>query len=155
MGGTKKLIKKIEEKKDMKLTPKRKKILRIFIESDKKHLSAEDIYLSLKNRKISIGLTTIYRTLDLFVKKKIITKLDLGDDTARYEFIYMEEERKHHHLICKDCGKVIETSGLLPEDLKNILLKKEGFKMVNHSLKIYGYCQECCNNENNSYENKE
>lgn len=155
MGKTKNIIKNIEEKKDIRLTSQREEILRIFVESDKKHLSAEDIYLLLKAKNISISLTTIYRSLDLFVKNKIISQIDFGDDTARYEFIYKEEERKHHHLICKNCGKVIEISGLLPDDLENILLKEEGFQIVNHCLKIYGYCQECRNIKNSNYENKD
>ena len=154
MGETKNLIKNIEEKKDIKLTPKREEILGIFIKNNKKHLSAEDIYLLLKNKNISIGLTTIYRTLDLFVKNKIISKRNFGDDSARYEFIYKEEERRHHHLICKNCGKVIEISGLLPDDLEDFLLKKEEFQMVNQCLKIYGYCQECRNIKNSCYENE-
>ena len=143
MGDINNLIKNIAEKNDINLTSKRKEILRIFIESDKKHLSAEDIYFLIKKRNISIGLTTIYRTLNLLVKKNIVCKREFGDNSTKYEFAYKEKEGKHHHLICKNCGKVIETSGLLPEELEKILLKKEGFQVTNHCLKIYGYCEEC------------
>ncbi|MFW6282169.1 MAG: Fur family transcriptional regulator [bacterium] len=145
MNETKNNVKNFIENTGLKLTPKRKKVLQIFLQNKNKHLSAENIYLLIKENNNSIGMATIYRTLNLFVEKGIIIKRDFDDKSSRYEFINKEEKSKHHHLICKNCGKVIEKKGLLPDDLKETLLKKEGFKVVNHSLKIYGYCKECRN----------
>ena len=70
----------------------------------RKHLSAEDIYISVHSEYSSIGLATVYRTLELMVNNGLVYKFDFGDGRARYE---LAEGGKsgghHHHLICKKC----------------------------------------------------
>ncbi|MDI3546461.1 MAG: Fur family transcriptional regulator, ferric uptake regulator [Halanaerobiales bacterium] len=138
-----KIINELE--KNIRLTPQRKEIVRIFLENNQKHLSAFDIYDLIKEKDLSIGMATIYRTLDLLEEKGLIAKRDFGDDLARYEFIY-KNKGKHHHLICKNCGKIIEISNILPPDLKERLLEEEGFQCTNSRLEIYGYCEDCKKN---------
>jgi Fur family transcriptional regulator, ferric uptake regulator len=129
------------EKKGVRLTSNREDILEILLEEGHKHLSAADIYDLLRNRNKSMGLATIYRTLDLLTKIGILAKRDFDSETSRYELVI--NQGTHHHLICKNCGKVIEIPDLLPDDIKKKLLKENGFLCLDYNIKFYGYCKEC------------
>lgn len=136
------VIKDLMEKNDIRITYQRKKVLEILIENKDKHISVEEIYSLSKKKDNIIALPTIYRTMDILENIGAVIKHDFGDGAAKYEF-FMKEEEIHHHLICKRCGKIIEISGLLPNDLNKRLLDEKGFKSEEKSLKIYGYCKEC------------
>jgi len=129
------------EKKGIRLTPQRKDIIRILIENNHKHLSASDIYDSLKEENKIMGLATVYRTLDLLTKMGMVMKRDFDSELSHYELVI--DQVNHHHLICKNCGKVIEIPDILPKDIKNKLLEEKGFKCMTCSIKFYGYCKEC------------
>lgn len=128
--------------KDYKLTPQRRVVLEIFASNPEKHLSAEEIYALVKKTHPEIGLATVYRTLDLFAELDILQKMDFGDGRGRYEF-YESEVHNHHHLICLKCGSVSEFEDDLLESLESTIEKVNHFKVVDHQLKFYGYCQNC------------
>lgn len=128
--------------KDYKLTPQREVILRAFVEQGKGHLSAEDVYNLVKVKNPDIGLATVYRTLDLLAELDILQKMDFGDGRSRYEMCGMEEHH-HHHLICLNCHQVAEFDDDLLETLEAVIVRKSGFKIVDHDLKFYGLCKEC------------
>jgi Fur family transcriptional regulator, ferric uptake regulator len=136
------IIDDLVEKTGIRLTPQREKILQLIIENNNKHLTVDDIYILARENGSSIGIATIYRTIDLLEEVGAIVKRDFGGDSAKYEFVFKDKD-EHHHLICKKCGKVIEVSGLLSDDIEERLLKEKGFRCVEHCLKIYGYCSEC------------
>lgn len=136
------IISNLVKKTGMRLTSQRKTILEILIMNTDQHLSTKEIYLMAKDKDKSIGIATVYRNIDVLEKMHIVDKRNFGDDVAKYEFA-SREKAEHHHLICNHCGKVIEISGLLPDDLYNRLLEEKNFQFVDHSLKIYGYCQNC------------
>ena len=89
------------EKKGIRLTPQRKDIIRILIENNHKHLSASDIYDSLKEENKIMGLATVYRTLDLLTKMGMVMKRDFDSELSHYELVI--DQVNHHHLICKNC----------------------------------------------------
>lgn len=127
-----------------KLTTQRQVILRAFVESEKTHLSAEDVFEIVKKKSPDIGLATVYRTLDLFTEMDLLKKLDFDDGCNRYEMNSKEDDGHfHHHLICMGCGKVWECRDDLLETLETILYKRYHFQTVDHQLKVYGYCEEC------------
>lgn len=130
------------EKMDIRLTYQRKIILNTLIDNVGKHLSANEIYTLIKDKENIIGMATIYRTIDMLLKKGIVIKHDFGDSAAKYE-IEIENTRNHHHLICKKCGKVIEASGLLKDDFYEKLMEEKGFQCTEYKLKIFGYCDKC------------
>lgn len=136
------------EKKGIRLTSQRQDIIRLLINDENKHLSASDIYNLLQDKDSSMGLATVYRTLDLLTKMGIVVKRDFNDEISRYELV--TNRISHHHLICKNCGKVIEIPDLLPENITRKILQKKGFKCVDYSIKFYGYCQECREKIDNS-----
>lgn len=128
--------------KEYKLTPQRRIILKVIMEKDKRHLSAEEIYSIVKESFPDIGLATVYRTLDLLAELGILQKMDFGDGKARFE-LNDEDVHHHHHLICLSCGKVEEFDLDLLESLEESISKKTNFDIINHRLKFYGYCSEC------------
>lgn len=141
------IITNLTEKNDFRITYQRRKILEILIENKDKHVSVEEIYSLSKEKDKTIALPTIYRTMSILEKTGIISKNDFGGGAAKYEFCL----ETHHHLICERCGKIIEISGLLPDDLSKRLLEEKGFQSKDQRLKIYGYCKDCLNQLKKSY----
>jgi Fur family ferric uptake transcriptional regulator len=132
-----------------RMTAGRQAILDILAGSNK-HLSAEDIYMKVHPRHPNIGLTTIYRTLDILSSMGLVYKFDFGDGRARYE---LSEGPKglhhHHHLVCTGCNKVIDYTDFINEELKLLqeteksLSKKYDFRITNHLIQFYGLCSNC------------
>lgn len=129
--------------KGYKLTPQRRAIVEILVSNEGKHLTAEEIYDLVKVDCPEIGLATVYRTIVLLEELGIVTKLDLGDNCSRYELIHEEENHQHHHLICRNCSRVIEVEGDLLELLEQNIEQKYNFKIQDHSVKFFGLCSNC------------
>ncbi|MEW8993377.1 Fur family transcriptional regulator [Clostridium sp.] len=136
-------LKLILKEKGYKLTPQRRSILDEIIKNEGSHLTTEEIYDLVKVNCPEIGLATVYRTVQLLEEMGVLYKLDLDDGCSRYELCDEDESHQHHHLICQNCGKVIEVEGDLLEELEQIIEKKYNFKIKNHSLKFYGTCDNC------------
>jgi len=108
-----------------------------------RHLSAEEVYMLVKHQNPEIGLATVYRTLDILAEIGVLLKNDFGDGRSRYEFSRQDEHHHHHHLICLSCGSVSEFDDDLLESLEAVITKRTQFKVVDHDLKFYGYCNKC------------
>jgi Fur family ferric uptake transcriptional regulator len=112
-------------------------------------MSAKEIYDALSKVYPGIGLSTIYRTLGLLVRADFINKMDIGDGQSRYEFKSDEKDKHHHHLICTKCGKIIDYSDFLNEELELIskaeksLARKYNFLVQDHNIDFYGLCKDC------------
>ncbi|MDD5081564.1 MAG: transcriptional repressor, partial [Candidatus Omnitrophica bacterium] len=105
-----------------KLTISRQAILEVLSKTSK-HLSAEEIYNDVYKIYPGAGLATVYRTLELLVELGLVHKFDFGDGRARYELIEGPEGKKHHHhLICTKCGKIIDYTDFIEDEVE--LLKK-------------------------------
>lgn len=135
--------KNILQKEGYKLTNQRKDILRTLINNNTKHLSCEDVFNIVSIESPDLGIATVYRTLQLFEKLNIVYKINFDDGLSRYELNLGEENHQHHHLICLNCGKVIEVKLDLLESLENKIEKDGNFKIVDHNVKFYGYCKKC------------
>lgn len=131
------------KEKGYKLTPQRRSILDEIIKNEGSHLTAEEIYDLVKVNCPEIGLATVYRTVQLLEEMGVVCKLDLDDGCSRYELCDDDETHQHHHLICQNCGVVIEVEGDLLEELEQVIESKYNFKIKNHSLKFYGICDNC------------
>lgn len=132
-----------------RFTLPRRIILQI-LGNTEKHLSAEEIYLRAYQIYPAIGLTTVYRTLDLLVKNGLVMKLESGEGRARYELAgKVEGVSCHQHLICMNCRTFLDSRELTEEELEVIermkekLYQKYGFKVKNCILQFYGECKEC------------
>ncbi len=136
-------VRELLKEKDLRLTPQREAVLRILMQSKDEHLTAEDIYDRTRDHYSDIGLATIYRSLDLFEELGLVSRLDFGTGGRRYEFSLDRDRHYHHHLICLDCGTIFEFSEDLLEDLEDTIGRESGFQVVDHSLRFFGYCQQC------------
>jgi len=132
-----------------RLTIPREAIIDILSKTSE-HLSAEDIYLAVHKVYPNIGLTTVYRTLELLVQLGLVVKFDFGDGRARYELTEGPKGRlHHHHLICANCGRIIDYTDFIDEELELLrktekgLEKKFNFKITNHLIQFYGLCEDC------------
>ncbi|NMF04989.1 Fur family transcriptional regulator [Clostridium beijerinckii] len=131
------------KKKGYKLTPQRRSIVDTIIENEGQHLTAEEIYDSVKKSCPEIGLATVYRTILLLEELGVISRLDLNDGCSRYEIVHSNETHRHHHLICNICHKVLEVQDDLLEDLESGIENQYKFKILDHSVKFFGVCDEC------------
>lgn len=131
------------KKKGYKLTPQRRAIVDTIIDSEGEHLTAEEIYDKVKKICPEIGLATVYRTVLLLEELSVISRLDLNDGCSRYELFHKDEMHRHHHLVCNICNKVQEVQDDLLEDLEAKIEGQYNFKIMDHSLKFYGICDEC------------
>ncbi|MBN2426347.1 MAG: transcriptional repressor [Calditrichaceae bacterium] len=132
-----------------RLTNPRQVVINILKNTDK-HLSAEDIYVDSLKINSSIGLTTVYRTLDLFQQIGIVQKFDFGEGKARYELIKNPIKKEHHHhIICVKCKEIVDYTDFLNEELELInktekaLSEKYQFKILHHTVHFYGMCSKC------------
>ena len=130
----------------LKVTLPRMKILEILESSDKRHLSAEDIYRVLLDAGEEIGLATIYRVLTQFEGAGLVLRHHFETGQAVFE---LERGKHHDHLICVKCGKIIEFVDEAIEAKQKEIAKKNGFRISDHSLIIYGICDNsnCQNNQ--------
>ncbi len=130
-------------------TQARQVVLDVFY-SSREHLSAEDIYLKIHRKYPGIGLTTVYRTLEILNRLGIIEKHDFGDGRARYEITHhMCKKGHHHHLVCSECGRIIDYDDFvdketeLIKDVEEHIARKHGFKITGHLVQFFGICPEC------------
>jgi len=127
-------------KRQLKLTQGRKAVLQeIFLQPG--HLEAEDLWRSLRRKKRRVSRATVYRTLDLLVDSGMVRKVDLGHGHSHYEKALLQAH--HEHMVCLECGKVIEFSDKEMEGDLDKLCKKSGFEHTAHRFEIFGYCGEC------------
>ena len=106
------------------------------------HLSVEDIERRLREEEERIGKATIYRTLDLLVKSKLVEEHDFGEGFKRYEH-RLSRQPVHEHLICLECGRVTEFRSEEVERVEGRVANEYGFAPARHRLEIYGLCRDC------------
>ncbi|GAA0443924.1 ferric iron uptake transcriptional regulator [Lentibacillus halophilus] len=136
-------IKKQLHAQSYKLTPQREATVRVLLEREEDHLSAEDVYLLVKEKSPEIGLATVYRTLELLSELKIVDKVNFGDSVSRYDLRKEGAEHFHHHLVCVECGSVEEIEEDLLEEVEQIVEKDWCFQVKDHRLTFHGVCQHC------------
>jgi Fur family ferric uptake transcriptional regulator len=124
----------------LKVTKERKAVLNVFMGTER-HVTAEELYREMKDKGSSIGLATIYRTLNLFCESGLAEQRHFGDGQARYELTYNVQH--HDHLVCKQCHRIIEFENLEIERLQEKVAKKHHFTIDNHKLELYGTCETC------------
>ena len=130
----------------LKITAPRLKILQILTQSSNHHLSAENIYKILLEMGDEIALATIYRVLTQFESTGLITKHNFDD--TRHSVFELCNINHHDHLICTQCNYIEEFYDETIENRQEIIAKQINFKILTHSLTIYGICAHCQNNTN-------
>lgn len=124
----------------LRKTAQRDLILDIFLRTEE-HLTSEDLYWLVQKEDPSVGHTTVYRTLKLLTEAGLAREVRFGDNKTYYEHHYNHEH--HDHMICTDCGQVIEFYSEEIESLQDQVAEKFGFRLSHHSLRMWGVCDEC------------
>ena len=124
----------------LKATKQREEILNIFLNSPG-HKNLAQIYAQVVKANPKIGYTTVYRTLKLLTRLGLATQRKFADGETRYE--PTSEGSHHDHLICLDCGRIIEFEDATLEALQNGIAQRHRFKVSHHRMELYGRCEEC------------
>ena len=125
-----------------KLTPQRRAVISA-IASSPDHLTPTALYQKVRRGHPTIGLVTIYRTLEILAKLELVCELHAGGSCPSYT---IAAPGHHHHLICADCGEVIDFSGYHLTELEERLRRETGFEIEGHLLEFIGRCQNCQQN---------
>ncbi|MCX7772411.1 MAG: transcriptional repressor [Clostridia bacterium] len=125
---------------NLKNTRQRASILKA-LENAGQPITAEDIYLLLKDDKVSISLSTVYRVLDTLVEKGLALKNTMTDNPKAFYELKNHEHR--HHLLCVGCHKMLPVDGCPLKDYEKLLEEKFGFSVKGHKLEVFGYCEGC------------
>lgn len=126
----------------LKVTHPRLRILRLLEESEKHHLSAEDVYRMLveDGDDAGIPIATVYRVLTQFEAAGLIVRHNFGDGASCYELDHGEH---HDHILCISCGRVDEFVDEHIEKHQKEVAERMGYEITDHALYIYGVCADC------------
>ena len=135
-------LKIVLKNKGMKYTEQRAIVLQILLNLDD-HLNAEELNDIIKKEypEQNIGIATIYRTLNFLEEVNLISSISFGKDGKKYES--NSKDQHHDHLICTSCGKIVEFFDETIEKRQEEIAVKNGFKITDHTMQIYGLCDVC------------
>ena len=122
-----------------RLTPQRIMILEA-IENSDHHISAEEIHAQIVTKYPNVNISTVYRTLELLKRLGLVTETDLGEGRVRYHPL---EKGHHHHLVCRECGAIVDLDESLLTPLRSALLREYQFDADLRHLAILGRCVRC------------
>jgi len=122
-----------------RLTPQRVMILSA-IENSDDHISAEEIYARISAKYPRVNISTVYRTRELLKQLGLVTETNLGGGRVRY---HSAEKGHHHHLVCQECGAIIDLDESVLFSLRDTLLREYKFIADLRHLAIFGRCVNC------------
>jgi len=122
-----------------RITPERFEVLEAALEYDG-HFNADDLYILMKNSNSRVSRATVYKTLELLAQCELLTKRNFGDNITRYESSF--KKQVHDHLICVDCGKIIEFADPRIKQLPEQISEDLGFNFESYSFNIFGRCKD-------------
>ena len=140
MTYTEKEIESILRRRGFKITPQRRAVLSEILRSHE-HLTPAAIYEKVSREHPGIGLVTIYRTLEVLAELGLICEMHVGGNCRSY--LMRRPSEHHHHLICSDCGTVIDFTDCDLGELEQRLSRETRFKIDGHLLEFLGQCGEC------------
>ncbi len=132
------IVRKLREQ-GYRLTPQRLMILSA-IESSDAHISAEEIYAQVVAKYPHVNISTVYRTLELLKRLGLVTETDFGEGRVRY---HPAGKGHHHHLVCQECGAIIDLDESVLTPIKDVLLREYKFSADLRHLAIFGRCAKC------------
>ena len=122
-----------------RITPERFEVMEAALDYEG-HFGADDLYIVMKNLKSTVSRATVYKTLELLVQCKLISKRNFGDNLTRYENNF--KKHVHDHLICMDCGRIVEFVNPKLSKLPEQICEELGFNVASHSFNIFARCKD-------------
>ena len=129
-----KILIQILKSEGLRYTEQRKAIWDEIRDSNE-HRDAEDIYLKLKSNGVSVSRATVYRTIDVLVKNRLVRKMDVGEGRSLFE--PRLDDKHHDHMICIDTGNIIEFYNEELENLQDKIAKENGYEVVRHVHQLF------------------
>lgn len=109
------------------------------LQSLKRSISAQDLYIELRHRQQDMGLATVYRSLEALKLQGEVQVRTLANGESEYSLIKSDR----HHLTCVNCGTSIAINECPVHNLEQQLETSHTFKVYYHTLEFFGLCQKC------------
>lgn len=127
-------------RKGLKASAPREAVLDTFLAIER-HVTAEELFRTVRKKHPAVGLATIYRTLALLCECGLAREVAFEDGTIRYEHAFNHEH--HDHLICTQCGDIVEVFDPEIERLQASIFQAHRYQPQRHRLELYGICARC------------
>lgn len=134
------LFRRYLEERGLKVTPQRLAVLREALATEG-HFEADQLHHRLRLAGHRVSKATVYRTLELLVSSGVLRQVSLGERHAHYE--HALGHRHHDHLICIDCGRIIEFTSPELERMQEEICRQHHFRPLGHWMRIVGRCRRC------------
>ena len=134
VNSVSKILIQILKSEGLRYTEQRKAIWDEIRDSNE-HRDAEDIYLKLKSNGVSVSRATVYRTIDVLVKNRLVRKMDVGEGRSLFE--PRLDDKHHDHMICIDTGDIIEFYNEELENLQDKIAAENGYEVVRHVHQLF------------------
>jgi len=126
------------KKSGVRITPQRHAVLEYLLTS-MSHPTADEIYKALEGRFPNMSVATVYNNLRILREIGLIRELTYGDDSSRFD----SNMKDHYHIICEDCGKIVDFHYPTLDEIESLAEKVSGFDISHHRMELYGKCEEC------------
>jgi len=140
MKSAKTIFRQYLKGKGMLPSQQREQVLDVFLQAER-HPTIDDLYELARKKNSKISLATVYRTMKVICDAGLARETDFGDGPKRFE--HKHRHQHHDHLVCLECGKVIEVRSQELEELQESLAKTYGFRPTRHTMQIFGTCKQC------------
>jgi len=126
--------------KGLRRTAQREAVVEAVFSKDE-HFTADDLYERVRKTDATTSRATVYRALTLLVESELLREIDLGDNQTTYDPNFLNKPA-HNHLVCIDCGRVVEFEDAQVAALNECLTQRLGFRPVRQTLKIEATCEQ-------------
>jgi Fur family ferric uptake transcriptional regulator len=131
----------VEQARGARRTTRQQRVVLDQVERGEAFRSAQEVHRQLHADGEAVGLATVYRNLQRLVDDGLVDTVRGEDGEVRYR--RCRDESHHHHLVCRDCGRVVEVRGPAVERWAEAAAEQHGFTDVSHTLELFGRCREC------------
>ena len=134
-------FKRVLRDNGLKYTKQREVLLQTLY-NNSEHFTPEQLYLHIKERHpgLNVGIATVYRSLNLLEESGMVTSISFGAQGKKFE---LANKPHHDHMICRQCGVIVEFEDQTIEKRQLAIAKEHGFKLTGHIMQLYGVCSEC------------
>ncbi len=136
------LLRKELKTKKFRITAQRELIMKVFSDHFPDHMSIEEVYRNLLEKRSRISKATVYRTVELLSSLGLLRKIPLDNDITRYELV-SNETAGVSLAVCTECGKTVRFSEQALNEINALISKETGFDHLDAHLKVYGVCSDC------------
>ena len=134
-------FKRVLRDNGLKYTKQREVLLQTLY-NNSEHFTPEQLYLHIKERHpgLNVGIATVYRSLNLLEESGMVTSISFGAQGKKFE---LANKPHHDHMICRQCGVIVEFEDQIIEQRQLAIAKEHGFKLTGHIMQLYAVCSEC------------